>query len=68
MQINESIDLLCKSMVLFLYDRDLRHKRVNTRIEQFHILHAMKSISIGAIYFQIIHLIFLIGKLVPFSR
>ena len=26
---NQSIDLLCKSMDRFLYDRDLRHERVN---------------------------------------
>ena len=26
---NKSIDLLCKSMDWFLYDRDLRHERVN---------------------------------------
>ena len=25
------IDLHCKSMELFLYDRDLRHKRVNEK-------------------------------------
>ena len=27
---NQSIDLLCKLMNWFLYDKDLRHKRVNT--------------------------------------
>ena len=27
--INQSIDLLCRSMDMFLYDRDLRHERVN---------------------------------------
>ena len=26
---NQSINLLCKSMDWFLYDRDLRHERVN---------------------------------------
>ena len=26
---NQSIDLLCKSMDWFLYDRDFRHERVN---------------------------------------
>ena len=29
---NQSIKLLYKSMVLFLYDRDLRHERVNVNI------------------------------------
>ena len=29
---NQSIDLLCKSMDWFLYDRDLRHERVNWRV------------------------------------
>ena len=27
---NQSIDLLCKSMDLFLYDNGLRHERVNS--------------------------------------
>ena len=29
---NHSTDLLCKSMDRFLFDRDLRHKRVNIKI------------------------------------
>ena len=29
---NQPIDLLCKSMEWFLYDRDLRHKRINDKI------------------------------------
>ena len=29
---NQSADLLCKSMDWFLYDRDLRHQRVNTNL------------------------------------
>ena len=29
---NQSIDLLFKSMDWFLYDRDLRHERVNWRV------------------------------------
>ena len=34
---SQSIDLLCKSMDWFLYDRDLRHERVNW----FFLLHLM---------------------------
>ena len=29
---NQSIDLLCKSMNWFLYDRDLRHERINSYV------------------------------------
>ena len=28
---NQSIDLQCKSMDWFLYDRDLRHEKVNSQ-------------------------------------
>ena len=31
---NQSIDLICKSMDWFLYDRDLRHERVNPFLGQ----------------------------------
>ena len=35
---NQSIDLLCKSTDRFLYDRDLRHKRVKTHLTPWPII------------------------------
>ena len=32
---NQSTDLLCKSMICFLYDRDLRHENVKRRRQNF---------------------------------
>ena len=32
---NQSTDLLCKSMICFLYDRDLRHENVKRRRRNF---------------------------------
>ena len=36
---NQSIDLFCKSMICFLYDRDLPHERVNVSLNMLGVLH-----------------------------
>ena len=47
---NQSIDLLCKSMDWFLYDRDVSHERVNRSLDVGTFPSSMKLANVTPVY------------------